>query len=109
MSIQEQRRARFEEWILSDYVSDGDRDLVARDNEGDYCSVGVAERWETYNAALDSVVIELPPCIDADEVAEHFAIDEEGHDMAVGISQMVNGAIIACGAFIKAAGLKVAP
>lgn len=94
MSIQEQRRARFEEWILSDYMSDGDRDLVSRDNDGEYCSIGVAERWETYNAALDSVVIELP-----DTVANTGTLT----------STAVLGYKRECREAIEAAGLKVKP
>ena len=57
--IMEARRKGFEEWILSSFMSDGDRDLVLRDEFGEYYSVGVAERWEMYNAALDSVCVEL--------------------------------------------------
>ncbi|HCT5099177.1 TPA: hypothetical protein RRB56_001909, partial [Pseudomonas aeruginosa] len=49
----------------------------------------------------------LPPTITAEEVVEHFNIDEEGIDMAAGIAHMVNGAIAACAAFIKQAGIEV--
>ena len=58
--IMEARRKGFEDWILSSFMSDGDRDLVLRDEFGEYYSVGVAEHWEMYNAALDSVCVELP-------------------------------------------------
>lgn len=58
MSIEEKRREAFEAWILDNHC--GEEDLISRDSEGEYYSVGVAERWEMYNAALDSVVIELP-------------------------------------------------
>lgn len=106
MSIQDQRRERFEQAYHDKF---GRLPQSWHDALGKYLDAHAQGAWWAWNAALDSVVIELPPCIDADEVAEHFAIDEQGHDMAVGISQMVNGAIIACGAFIKAAGLKVSP
>lgn len=109
MSLQEQRRARFEAYIRAKYPQNARIILEVLPGTTGYRWADTVQRLEDWNAALDSVVIELPPRIDADEVAEHFAIDEEGHDMAVGISQMVNGAIIACGAFIKAAGLKVKP
>lgn len=78
--IMEARRKGFEEWILSSFMSDGDRDLVLRDEFGEYYSVGVAERWEMYNAALDSVCVELPgsfwpgeasnPCIEVPDIIE---------------------------------------
>lgn len=89
MNIQEQRRARFEKWILDNHC--GDEDLVLRDNEGEYYSVGVAERWEMYNAALDSVEIELP---------EAYQHDEDGYWL-IGRT--------ATKASIEAAGLKVKP
>lgn len=78
--IMEARRKWFEEWILSSFMSDGDRDLVLRDEFGEYYSVGVAERWEMYNAALDSVCVELPDpghwSLDRDMVIE--AIERAG-------------------------------
>lgn len=84
MSLEEQRRARFEKWIIDNHC--GEEDLVLRDSEGEYYSVGVAERWEMYNAALDSVVIELPgsfmpgeaqhPCIEVPDIIE--AIEAAG-------------------------------
>lgn len=65
--IVEARRKGFEEWILSSFMSDGDRDLVLRDEFGEYYSVGVAERWEMYNAALDSVCVKLPQPFEGDD------------------------------------------
>ena len=65
--IMEARRKGFEEWILSSFMSDGDRDLVLRDEFGEYYSVGVAERWEMYNAVLDSVCVELPGPMPSDD------------------------------------------
>lgn len=67
--VEKKRRELFEAWILSSYMSDGDRDLVARDNDGEYFSVGVAERWEMYNAALDSIEIVLPDVRTATDIA----------------------------------------
>ena len=60
--------------------------------------------WKASRAALR---VELPPTITAEEVVEHFNIDEEGIDMAAGIAHMVNGAIWSCAAFIKQAGIEV--
>ncbi|EME90680.1 hypothetical protein [Pseudomonas aeruginosa] len=66
-----------------------------------------AKRWETWQASRAALRVELPPTITAEEVVEHFNIDEEGIDMAAGIAHMVNGAIAACAAFIKQAGIEV--
>ncbi|MFF6521631.1 hypothetical protein ACET49_32900 [Pseudomonas aeruginosa] len=69
------------------------------------CARGWAEViWKASRAALR---VELPPTITAEEVVEHFNIDEEGIDMAAGIAHMVNGAIWSCAAFIKQAGIEV--
>ncbi|MDV2766238.1 hypothetical protein R0E26_13530, partial [Pseudomonas aeruginosa] len=62
------------------------------------------QAWKASRAALR---VELPPMITAEEVVEHFNIDEEGIDMAAGIAHMVNGAIWSCAAFIKQAGIEV--
>ena len=70
--IMEARRKGFEEWVLSSFMSDGDRDLVLRDELGEYYSVGVAERWEMYNAALDSVCVELPSRVELESGGYSF-------------------------------------
>ncbi|MDP5878679.1 hypothetical protein P3855_01990 [Pseudomonas aeruginosa] len=59
------------------------------------------DAWQASRAAL---VIEMPPRVTAEDVAEHLDIDDEG---AVEIAHMVNGSIAACGAFIKQAGIEV--
>lgn len=66
-----------------------------------------AERWKAWKASRAALRVELPPTITAEEVVEHFNIDEEGIDMAAGIAHMVNGAIWSCAAFIKQAGIEV--
>lgn len=69
------------------------------------CARGWAEViWRASRAAL---MVELPPTITVEEAAEHFNIDEDGIDMAVDVAHMVNGAIWACAAFIKQAGIEV--
>ena len=62
----ESRRSSFESWILSPQQSDGDTDLILRDNDGEYYSAPAEERWEIYNAAIDSLEIELPEWFDPD-------------------------------------------
>ncbi|AYG07711.1 hypothetical protein D7M10_11690 [Pseudomonas fluorescens] len=59
--------------------------------------------WCESRAAIE---VELLPRVTSEEVAEHLGIDD---DTALDISHMINGAIIACGGMIKAAGLKVKP
>ncbi|HCF1273008.1 TPA: hypothetical protein NIA92_002323 [Pseudomonas aeruginosa] len=66
-----------------------------------------AKRWKAWQASRAALRVELPPTITAEEVVEHFKIDEEGIDMAAGIAHMVNGAIWSCAAFIKQAGIEV--
>ena len=101
MTIQDQRRKAFEEWLDS-----AGFDVRRYHHIPGYHGNEQMAAWEAWNAALDSLEVELPPQLDADEVAEHFAIDDEGLDMAVGITHMVNGAIMACAAAIHAAGVK---
>lgn len=96
-------REEFEEYIA------GVRERVeARGFEplGDAIEKWMLHAWQASRAALR---VELPPTITAEEVVEHFNIDEEGIDMAAGIAHMVNGAIWSCAAFIKQAGIEVKP
>lgn len=97
--IMEARRKGFEEWILSSFMSDGDRDLVLRDEFGEYYSVGVAERWEMYNAAMDSVCVELPG-----RNPEYIG-DRDHQQWACGCNYGINQ----CREAIERAGLKVKP
>ncbi|UTN37495.1 hypothetical protein [Pseudomonas aeruginosa] len=73
----------------------------------DYAARCTDECWQAWKASRAALKVELPPTITAEEVVEHFNIDEEGIDMAAGIAHMVNGAIWSCAAFIKQAGIEV--
>ncbi|HBN8085120.1 TPA: hypothetical protein L3652_001061 [Pseudomonas aeruginosa] len=75
----------------------------------DYAARCTDECWQAWKASRAALRVELPPTITAEEVVEHFNIDEEGIDMAAGIAHMVNGAIWSCAAFIKQAGIEVKP
>ncbi|MCS8292499.1 hypothetical protein N0517_10760 [Pseudomonas aeruginosa] len=66
-----------------------------------------AKRWKAWQASRAALRVVLPPTITVEEAADHFNIDEEGIDMAVEVAHMVNGAIAACSAFIKQAGIEV--
>jgi hypothetical protein len=101
----EARRKAFEAWRLAKFCG-GDERLKKCSNAPDvYYHAAEQEAWKVWSAALDSVVVELPPTVDANDVADAFSIDEEGHDMAVEISSMVNGAIAVCEQRINAAGI----
>ncbi|HBO7074241.1 TPA: hypothetical protein L4968_005493 [Pseudomonas aeruginosa] len=96
------------EWRPSDYFP------IHTENVHEYiCRCGRASRyadmWQAWQASRAALRVELPPTITAEEVVEHFNIDEEGIDMAAGIAHMVNGAIWSCAAFIKQAGIEVKP
>ena len=72
---------------------------------GDYIVAESARAWEAFCDALDGAVVEMPPTITVEDVASELDIDD---DLAVRVTHMVNGAILSCGAMVKAAGLKVA-
>lgn len=74
----------------------------------DYAARCTDECWQAWKASRAALRVELPPTITVEEAADHFNIDEEGIDMAVEVAHMVNGAIAACSAFIKQAGIEVA-
>lgn len=57
-------------------------------------------------ASRRELVIELPPQVTAEDVREAVPFDADG-DYAVDAAHMVNGAISACGSFVKAAGVTV--
>jgi hypothetical protein len=59
------------------------------------------DAWKASRAAL---VVELPPRIAIEDAAEEADLEDE---RAYAVAHMVNGAIAACGAFIKEAGVKV--
>ncbi len=94
-------REEFEAWHHAEfgYVI-AEEDDPAQDGQ-------CAERWKTWKASRAALRVELPPTITVEEAADHFNIDEEGIDMAVEVAHMVNGAIAACSAFIKQAGIEV--
>lgn len=60
--------------------------------------------WTSWQASRAALVVELPPTITVDGAAEVADLEDE---RAANVAHMVNGAIAACGAFIKAAGVRV--
>lgn len=103
-------REEFEAWADSKYswlAQEPDHNTLSTWNGGGYENRVVQGMWQAWQASRAALRVELPPTITAEEVVEHFNIDEEGIDMAAGIAHMVNGAIAACAAFIKKAGIEV--
>ncbi|EJH4826992.1 hypothetical protein ABZK55_001405 [Pseudomonas aeruginosa] len=91
-------REEFEAWHHAEfgYVI-AEEDDPAQDGQ-------CAERWKTWKASRAALVIEMPPRVTAEDVAEHLDIDDQE---AVEIAHMVNGSIAAYATFIKQAGIEV--
>lgn len=100
-------REEFEAWASSHFVDVGSGNPLKKGPNGHYGFYVVATAWKAWQASRAALRVELPPTITAEEVVEHFNIDEEGIDMAAGIAHMVNGAIWSCAAFIQQAGIEV--
>lgn len=101
MSIEEKRRAAFEQTIRishpDDYAEVGER-IFKREGTG-YDWHWVNEHWLCWNDALDSVVIELP----GERIEPTGPSDR---DIVGGIRQW-NECIFNCKRYIESAGLKV--
>ncbi|HBO0302388.1 TPA: hypothetical protein L4A65_000965 [Pseudomonas aeruginosa] len=70
----------------------------------DYAARCTDECWQAWKASRAALRVELPPSVTIEEVAEHLGMDDVD---VVDIAHMVNGAIAACAAFIKQAGIEV--
>ena len=65
-SVIEARRAKFEACMSQALIDEGYDSvsvpcLMNRGSDGQYSSVRIRGAWQGYNAALDSLVVELPP------------------------------------------------
>jgi len=68
-TVEQARRALFEARMKSVFESEGYSSyslvsIMERGSDGKYYSVRLAGAWEGFNAALDSVEIELPSCFE---------------------------------------------
>ncbi|HBO4894651.1 TPA: hypothetical protein L4V44_004538 [Pseudomonas aeruginosa] len=73
--------------------------------EEDPLAIGeCVKRWRIWQASRAALRVELPPSVTIEEVAEQLGMDEVD---VFDITHMVNGAIAACAAFIKQAGIEV--
>lgn len=100
-------REEFETWVSGRKVCTRYGAKLTTNPDGMYSDYRINDRWLAWQASRAALKVELPPTITVEEAAEHFNIDEDGIDMAVGIAHMVNGAIWSCAAFIKQAGIEV--
>ncbi len=100
-------REEFEKWAASHFIDVGSGNPLKKGPNGHYGFYVVATAWKSWQASRAALRVVLPPTITVEEAADHFNIDEEGIDMAVEVAHMVNGAIAACSAFIKQAGIEV--
>ncbi|XEG75354.1 hypothetical protein QA447_14320 [Pseudomonas sp. abacavir_1] len=91
-------REEFEAW------AEGEKLCLHRGMMGGYYLADTAAAWKAWQASRAALVIEMPPRVTAEDVAEHLDIDDQE---AVEITHMVNGSIAACAAFIKQAGIEV--
>ncbi|HBO2100213.1 TPA: hypothetical protein L4G69_002825 [Pseudomonas aeruginosa] len=113
--MEQAMREEFEAWFVRNYaaqIKDGHHGFNLDRYEHpphQYIHDTPHHDWRIWQASRAALRVEFPPTITAEEVVEHFNIDEEGIDMAAGIAHMVNGAIAACAAFIKKAGIEVNP
>lgn len=102
----EKMREEFEEWYRAEYLCAMPiatiNSRMNRDAYGDYFDVGVRRSWLAWQASRASLVVELPPTVTVEDVAEAVDLEDE---RALTVTHMINGAISACGSFIKAAGI----
>ncbi len=91
-------REEFEAWLLREHGLESEWQ-EERNCFKDYPAHLAFKAWQASRAALR---VELPPSVTIEEVAEHLGMDD-----VVDIAHMVNGAIAACAAFIKQAGIEV--
>ncbi|EPH2637442.1 TPA: hypothetical protein RJS82_003272 [Pseudomonas aeruginosa] len=93
-------REEFEAWLLREHGLESEWQ-EERNCFKDYPAHLAFKAWQASRAALR---VELPPSVTIEEVAEHLGMDDVD---VVDIAHMVNGAIAACAAFIKQAGIEV--
>lgn len=105
MSV-EKMREEFEAHVYSTpfYAYQPGDPLDIDDADGGYLDAHLHGAWLSWQASRAALVVELPPTITVEDAAEAVGLEDE---RAVTVAHMVNGAIAACGAFIKAAGVTV--
>ena len=96
-------REEFEAWVTA--AMGGYADLrKSNDPNFAYDDADVDFAYQSWQASRAALRVELPPSVTIEEVAEQLGMDEVD---VFDITHMVNGAIAACAAFIKQAGIEV--
>ncbi|HBO4308842.1 TPA: hypothetical protein L4U29_005335 [Pseudomonas aeruginosa] len=96
-------RDEFEAWVTA--AMGGYADLrKSNDPNFAYDDADVDFAYQAWKASRAALRVELPPSLTIEEVAENLGMDEVD---VFDITHMVNGAIAACAAFIKQAGIEV--
>lgn len=96
-------REEFEAWWRSDQLKTFPSWYPA-DRLDAWGSAYKPAAWSAWQASRAALVVELPPRITPEDAGETADIDDE---RAYTVAHMVNGAIAACGEFIKAAGITI--
>lgn len=113
MNSEEKRRELFEAHWSNAYgysrTEATESGVFSVNDRGIYRSVKLNESWHTWNAALDAVVIALPPSMDMPD--EDECSDYEEYEALEAITCTANGIRHACRAAIESTGLglKVLP
>ncbi|MCT5287591.1 hypothetical protein LZL11_24160 [Pseudomonas aeruginosa] len=101
--MEQAMRDKFEAWVTA--AMGGYADLrKSNDPNFAYDDADVDFAYQAWQASRAALRVELPPSVTIEEVAEHLGMDDVD---VVDIAHMVNGAIAACAAFIKQAGIEV--
>ncbi|HIE1839332.1 TPA: hypothetical protein ACXJW0_002009 [Pseudomonas aeruginosa] len=101
--MEQAMREEFEAWVTA--AMGGYADLrKSNDPNFAYDDVDVDFAYQAWQASRAALRVELPPSMTIEEVAEHLGMDDVD---VFDITHMVNGAIAACAAFIKQAGIEV--
>lgn len=108
MSIQEQRRAKFEAWVRREWPEaplHHVRDALPKDHPryGEYVTETIQRAWVGWSAALDSVEIELPVPVEPE--CPEDAIDDSWMDAYNAELRLLKR----CAMAIESATLKVKP
>ncbi len=102
--MSEEMRKQFEAWASSPEFG-LTQSYFAKDERGEYINMPTENYWLCWKASRAALEVELPPTITADDVDNEYF--QSADDLSATSARMVNGAIVACGAFIKAAGVRV--
>ncbi|QDD91894.1 hypothetical protein [Pseudomonas oryzihabitans] len=98
-------REQFEAWYLATFWQgrEPDLDMLARDQNDGYVFRTIQERWDTWQASRQALVVELPAKI------SHLPHCQVGNGFVLPEAEQYDEAIDDCRAAIEAAGVRVKP